>query len=310
MIRENRVQWFNKFSERVGIPQEPVLNLATGVKIDIEKFEAIKIATQSYIRSCFGNPKGLTSEQSILERLNEDAHKLANRTPNGLLVAKKEFQSEFNDVHKAAASWLRSLDIPHLVDGVFCPISVRVVAGNADAELNSRPYSSSKLHVDLWSGDPADTIDVIIPVMGDIERTTVEFHHPPDDFEEKYLRVVDDYDEVKHLAGQCIKYPINPSFGFAYFLDQIVLHKTVRNNGGVRVSISFAIRRPSSHSNRMAIEALCETGRLAHYIDRDEWLGFGTKKFLKFKDTYADAAKGIFTNEPHREKVYEVVDRL
>lgn len=307
MDRQNRTQWFSQLAQRLGISQAPLFNLLIEVKIDEDRLQKMRKATTRYIRACLGIPGDSTLDQALLETA---ADKLVNRTPNGILMPKQEFQREFNQLHKDVASYLRSLRIDDLIDKVFCPITLRLAKGQRNIQEEARPYASTKLHVDLWTGDPADSVNVHIPILGDIQRTTVDFYHPPDGFEKHWLRVLSSYDEGKELEGLCREYPVSLRHGYAYFADAILPHRTVRNKGGARTMIEFRLRRQTSDEEKNEMEGIFGKGRLNHYISVNEWYEYGNSKFMKFKDTYADAAKGIFTERPYDEPIYDVVDSV
>ena len=186
---------------------------------------------------------------------------------------------------------------------------VRLVKGPRNPQEESRPLSSSKLHADIWGDVPLDVIPIQIPILGDTERTTIEFYHPPDDFEERYTRILDDYDEAKEIADRCERYP-DPRLGYAYIYDGIVPHKTVKRQGGSRVTVQLEMLKATTEADRKEIEKLRSPNRLAFYVDRDEWYEYGSSKFMKFPDTYADAEKGIFTERLWNQKEYEIVDSL
>ena len=157
--RQSKVQWFADLSQRLGTPQDPVFNLLTEVKIDEDRLRQMRDAVMRYICAPLGDQGDLTSEQAVLEAAGS---KLANRTPNGLLMAKQEFQAEVNHLHKVMADWLHSLGIDDLIYQIFCPIMVRLVKGQRNLDEESR-RSVSRLIVtwedwyrELWEME-ADT---------------------------------------------------------------------------------------------------------------------------------------------------------
>lgn len=306
--RQNRVDWFSKLTSVLGLSLDPKLNLLVEAPIAGERYREVREATWRYIRASLGRPTGELPEADILAWL--ETQDPSNKTPNGILLPKAEFDREFNDLHRAFASWLKSLGVDDLISQVFCPLTVRIVRGTVPPEVEARPYSSTKLHTDLWAGDPADTVAMLLPIAGDIERTTVEFFHPPDDFEEKYLKVLDGYDAAKELAGRCRPYPAVPRLGCAYFFDALVLHQTVRRQGGVRISLDCRLRRPLSSEEGKLYAGLSDPGRLKLYLDYREWSEYGRTKFMKFKDRNADAAMGKFVPKPYNETLYDLVSRL
>lgn len=315
MDRENRLAWFHEFSQKIqGVEHKP-FDLILQARLSESAGQAIRAAAKRYICSClqFSNP-GISpsvSDEGLVESLEESVDRLANRTPNGELLPKREFEVEFNEFHAAVASWLKGLSIDSLIHEIACPVAVRVVKGTSDPQVEARPYSSAKLHVDLWNGDSPDTINVLIPLFGDAQRTTIEFYQPPDDFEKRYLRMMGDYNEGQEILNRCKPYPVRFELGCAHFIDAVVPHRTVKRGGGIRVSIQFQLRRTTSPESRAYLESLCDQQRLKGYhLSPEEWYALGVKRFLKFSDTYADAQRGIFVKRPYRDAIYHIADAL
>lgn len=311
MNRHSRTQWFKELFEALGEREHKALDLVAQVKIPEGELQAIRAAARRYICSCLGISDSLISEEALLQRLETGVDQLANRTPNGELLPKQEFAVEFNGFHRAVAVWLKNLGLDRLIHQVSCPVVIRIVKGTSSPKLEARPYASSKLHVDLWNGDPADGINVLIPLWGDVARTTVEFYKPPDDFEDRFLRMMSDYSEAGRLMSQCEPYPIQFRMGYAHFMDAVVLHRTVNRGGKIRVSIQLQLRRKTPPEERARVEATCDRERLkGYFLSPEDWYALGVKRYMKFSDTYTDAQSGIFVRRPYHDAMYQVVDAL
>lgn len=308
MNRENRRKWQAEVLRCAGQDAEPACDLISTVDLSLEHFSAIKDAVHGYVCASFECPRERTSEEALCRRMDEDLESLSNRTPNGALVPKTEFQDEYNEIHRAVAVWLDSLNMTHLIESIRCPIVVRAVSGKSSPGKDARPYAASKMHVDLWGGDAPDSVAIIIPVLGDIEHTTIEWFRPPLGFEEKYLKVMDSYDVAAELEEQCEQYPLRARMGCAYFINAIVMHNTVRHGGGTRVNIQFDLRRPISQEDRKNMHSSFQMGRLGLHLDPNLWMSYGSTKFVQFSDTNADAKRGIFRQHQDNQRTYEVVD--
>ena len=306
MTRKERAAWFADLGERLDVAVDPKLNLVVEVGIAQDRFSQMQQACLAYIAACLG--VGVTSMPE--ERMLQRAEDLANRTPNGILVPKQEFQAEFNQLHQSVAVWLASLSIDNMITEVYSPVIVRLVKGEREPSLESRPYASTKLHTDLWGGDPPDSVNGHIPILGDIERTTIDFFHPPDDFEEHWFQALDNYDNLPGFEERCQIYPIQPRLGYAYFADTITPHRTVKNNGRARAMLEFRFCRTITDVERNELQGFVEIERLSRYVDLHEWYTYGKDRFMRFKDTYADAARGVFTERPSDEHIYDLVDSL
>lgn len=309
MYRQSRIDWFSTLRERIGSSQVDSNDLIQGITLNPTVFQALKAATSRYVHACLGSPSHITSEEQLVQYLDGNLHLLANRTPNGVLMPKSEFDEEFTRLHGTLASCVAQLGITDMFDAVSCPVVVRVMAGIPDSQIDARRYSSSKLHVDLWTGDPGDEVIAFIPVLGDIEHTTVEFFEPSDDFEERFLKTFDRYEEAEAELKDLplVPYRAHQEPGRMHFADAIVLHRTVRRGGRVRVSLDFRVRRKTSAEERAWIEARCDQKRLAHYMSVEEWFSIGQSARFQFIDTFANAQAGIFIEHPHNQRSYDVV---
>ena len=121
--------------------------------------------------------------------------------------------------------------------------TVRVVDGVLN-ELDNRMSSTTKLHSDAWSGHNGDAI-LTIGLLGDA-TTSLEFNRiieveNSDSFFETQqdyasgLGMIEKYEKIKNLE-----------FNNMTIFDHACLHKTIKDNGGLRVSIDFGITTKKS----------------------------------------------------------------
>lgn len=305
---ESRREWMAQVRARLGDRVVENYEFVLLVRVEDGHFQAMRRAALDYLCACFELSPSL-DEGALLEAFDANVHTVANRTPNGLMVPKKEFEREFNQVHAATSQWLASLDLETLLHQLECPLDFRLVAGRESFSVENRPYASSKIHLDLWSGDPGDHVIIAVPVFGDLERTTVEYFEPPSALDESYLRVLENYDDVQMLFEEARPYSVRPQLGYALIVDAIVPHRTVRGGGSVRANIEIRARRTTTPEERAFIEARCAPTRLLAYMPASEWYQIGTTKYLSFFDTNAEAKRGIFPPNRHGEGRYGVVER-
>jgi hypothetical protein len=311
MDRKDRIALFEKFAKSIPSDQEHrIFDLVAEIKLQQQVYEKIKYSVKRYIESCLGHTGTPRSDEELAQILEQSLQKLPNLTPNGVLLPKYETQKEFNAFHETMALWLKSLGVNPLIRQVFCPVTIRIVQGTENPALDNRSYASTKTHLDLWSGDPADTINIILPMLGDIEHTTIDFFKPPQGLESQYIKVLKDYNEASEFLKNIEPYPLRPRHGFAYLFEAITPHRTVKRGGKVRVSVEFRVRQAITETQRQAIENACDKGRLSLYLDSPTWFSLGTQRYMKFKDTLADAQKGVFTKNPYNEPTYAITDQL
>jgi hypothetical protein len=308
MSRQDRLEWFSALKRAQAGAVRTAYDLLVEIEMNHDVCRHLQEATMRYIGAGLGKYSDVGSVDSFMSEVDEKIDELAHRTPNGVVLPKREFEDAFNDLHGLFASYVRSLGIDHSLAGGFAPLTVRLVKGTTDPVLDQRPFSSTKTHVDLWSGDPADTVTLFIPILGNIERATVEFFHPPDDFEERLLKMLNSYDEGMDMLGPLSPYELQMKHGFAYFMDAAVPHRTLNLGGGARVTLQVQFRRATTEAERVTIEAACDAGRLAHFLPLQDWYSLGTTKRMQFFDTYTDAKRGIFTARPYNEPIYTLAD--
>lgn len=142
MKRSKRLQYFKELSNALSPVEHKAFDLLIQMPIDTIYFAEIKQAAINCISVSLGSNAQL-SESTILNYIEDESclAKLANKTPNGIVIPKKEFNNEFNQLHKVAATWLESLKISHLYTHIFSPNNLRIVLGQESQEMAKRNYS-------------------------------------------------------------------------------------------------------------------------------------------------------------------------
>ena len=160
------------------------------VKLDSSIFNILEAAAKQYIFASLN----VGREQKIFDmkidpvkKFPQECVNLPNRTPNGLLMPKRENSFEFNIVCRAIAEMLSTLGMERRVESVMTPMMLRLINGKDDKEAGKRPYASTKIHTDIWSGGPAKLISCFIPVMGDIQKTTMSLWEPSEEVMKSYV---------------------------------------------------------------------------------------------------------------------------
>lgn len=218
--------------------------------------------------------KSFPLTDNILEDCKQEISKLPNITPNGLVLPKKDNFLAYNDIHKEVAKLLDSLGISNRVLSIHNPINIRLVRGTHEG--GTRPKASTKLHTDIWAGEFANSMMIFIPLFGDIENIGVEFFEPSDEFYPDFVRILNDYDEGKHLIENSIKYNCPLKNEFIYFIDSFLLHRTFKNSNSWRLSLDFRFQPVEEIASDLKID----TKRDENYISYDEWREIGESRIL------------------------------
>ncbi len=254
-----------------------------------ELFQEIRFAAANYISACLGSPI-ILSEAEMLEKLMAERKNLANYTGTGLLAPKREHILEFNLFQKSIAKAFYQLGANDLIDAVDLPVNLRMVYGQSDPEKAKLPFTSSKVHSDVWAGVPADATVVVLPIFGDIDHITIEAGEMLPEMELPAMRVMSSFDEGRDIRMATKYKNAKLKLGTMYFNDARGLHQTVRHqSGGLRISVDFRFRRKFNESFRAMVDSNqvgIEEDMSIPYL---EWLKFGSEKLVVFDETIEEA---------------------
>ena len=254
-------------------------------RMDEERFQALAWETRRYLSASLGYAGRVLSEEQIVETFSDPKTFVPNKTPNGLLMPKAELTMEFNMVHKCFAELLGALGFDHLTDGWQLPLNVRVVGGQVDPATRNRPYSTSKIHSDTWVGEPSDAILLNVPLLGDIERTTIEWFQVPVEVGDSFLRPLKDFTEGEEVVRQATRVDVTPKIGHIYFSDFALLHRTVRKDGRCRISLDLRIRMKTSAAAKAQVDAKSASDRLEEYVPFALWMSIGQRALVVIPET-------------------------
>jgi hypothetical protein len=160
--------------------------------------------------------------RAIAQRVLDDSFGLGNITPNGAVMERPKIsnllrmfrQAVFNEVD------LRGLD----------KISSPILRCQTESH-KERPFSTEKMHSDVWRGDPRSTLVILLPLWG-CEFSTVKFREPKFDSFQPLV----DY-RLGNTEGTDYEIPFHE--GMIYYCDAFCLHQTVRIKDGARVSVDI-----------------------------------------------------------------------
>ncbi|MBE9044253.1 hypothetical protein IQ255_07535 [Pleurocapsales cyanobacterium LEGE 10410] len=296
---------FNELADRIANrPKKHRLLFEHQLKPEL--FQDIKIAAAKYISTCLGSPI-ILSEAEMLEKLLAERKNLVNYTGTGLLAPKREHILEFNLFQKSVAQAFYQLGANDLIDAVDLPVNLRMVYGKSNPEKAKLPFTSSKVHSDVWAGVPADATVVVLPLFGNIDNITIEAGEMPPEMELPSMRVMSSFDEGRDIR-MAVKYEdAKLQLGTMYFNDARGLHHTVRHqSSGLRISVDFRFRRKFNESFRAMVDSNQAGVEEDMSIPYSEWLKFGSQKLVVFDETIEQAK--IRKNNGFYLKGYRVSD--
>lgn len=266
--------------------------------LEWEDFLQIRSALLSYLAAVL-QVRGPLTESSALPLLLAQRDMLPNYTRGGMLAPLREHTLEFNLLHRHVARCLARFPLADCVDGLDAPINVRLVYGAADSTRSAAPFSSSKVHSDVWAGVPADAAVVVLPVLGDIDNISIECGEMPVEQELAAMRSFDSYDAVDpHVDVKRWYTDANMKHGHWYIADARLLHRTVRRRAeGVRVSIDFRLRyNDLEYRNMLSQAPVAGPDAADARVPWDQWLSVGSQSLLIPRRTHLDP--GLSSSSP------------
>jgi hypothetical protein len=280
-------QLFDELAERIATAHQ--YRLLFEHKLKPELFQQIQVAAAGYISACL-NSQIILSEDEMLARLLEARQTLPNYTGTGLLMPKREHALEFNLLQKSVATAFSQLGANDLIDAVDLPVNLRMVYGKTDPDKLRLPFTSSKLHSDVWAGVPADATVVVLPLFGDIDHITIEAGEMPREMELGAMRVMSDFDQGRDIPMVVAYQEAKLQHGTMYFNDARGLHQTVRRKSeGVRISIDFRFRRKFNDLYRAMVPPAIGGVEEDNCIPYQEWLKVGSERLVVFDETVEEA---------------------
>jgi hypothetical protein len=212
------------------------------VGLSWQQVPMLKLSVENYILKTLESYYEMKFERgNFLVEYKDKVLGLPNRTPNGAFYPKAENIEQYNVIQKIVNSCMVETKLADQLDS-FDVCTIRIVDG-APSKLDDRMSSTTKLHSDAWSGHNGDAI-LTIGLLGD-ESTTLEFNEVTKVKSDSFFETQQDYQSGMKMVEE-YKTIKNLEFNNMTIFDHACLHKTIKNNGGLRVSIDFGITTKKS----------------------------------------------------------------
>lgn len=246
-------------------------------------------------------------DSSYLASRADSVSQLLNLTPNGVLMPKRENMLEYNLVQKAIGKIFGSLAIDEYISLIQLPAMMRFVQGKPDAKKDSRPYSSTKHHIDLWNGDPPHEILVFIPVTGDVGKNGIEFFEPDERVMKDLLFPLKDYDDGKIVIASAKRYDITMRTGYIYLADSFLLHRTLKSGTGSRVSMEFRFVPKKTVAGDVVTHMTDTPDRHKNnYANPETWYSIGNTSVLAIRETFEETRQKYLVKDK-KEGAYPII---
>lgn len=228
---EERKQWIAETAARIPREVRVPHPLLAEVKLLEEEVADLQGLALSFIAHSSLFPAA-TSASEILRRLETSQFK-PNRNAHHFLIPLERRMSQI----------LHIMAFHQSSPGLEYPINVRVVHGKPIADYDKKNYATTTIHSDIWAGEPADTLQIIIPLMGNVQSNFCQWYETDTERFELYLNNSSDYRSTLAGLGEVRAIPHTFEIGTLYFFDSALPHQTIQKGGGVRLSLDFRLRR-------------------------------------------------------------------
>tara|TARA_A100001011_G_scaffold64341_1_gene64965 strand:- start:11612 stop:12538 length:927 start_codon:yes stop_codon:yes gene_type:complete len=218
----------------------------------------------------------------LLIRYRDEILGLPNRTPNGAFYPKVENIKEYNEIQSFVNDILVDTKLVDQFES-FDLATVRIVDGKV-TDMDSRPSATSRLHSDAWAGHAGDAI-LTIGVLGD-ETTSLEFNKTVGKVSSTFFETQDDY-EGGLKTFENYDHISDLDFDTITIFDHACLHRTLKNNGGLRVSLDVGLKLKSSDG----LKKTKNDGRKMSRIEIKDILKIGKETFVEATETLEECYK-------------------
>ena len=270
------------------------LPLIRAFALDEAEVEDLQFAVLVYLWQCAGAlgfrlrmPK---SAQWFFDH-GELLKSLPNVTPNGLVLAKRETIPSYNLLHQTTAQIMRRYLNEREVAAIHAPINVRLVDGRPNEAVDNRPRAAVKMHSDIWAAEPSHSLAVFLPVLGDIEETSVEFMEPAQ-FPPELQRPLEDFSIGARGVPVGRIYPLVFMKNHLITMDSLCLHRTIKAGARLRLSIDFRIL----YRHRLTSDLYLDSPRLSNYVSPQIWYGIGETYMVASRTSVHDAVADVTAN--------------
>lgn len=279
---QDRVDRLRDVTKNTGlVKQYPLLSV---MRINPELYAQLVRDVQDYIAASlrqFNPGRNFEAGDAMLQSYESEIINLPNRTPNGKLAAKVEVAAEFNRVQVSMEKIIEDFKLSAHFESMQLPVLVRIQQGLMDAAVDNRSYATTKLHSDIWTGEPASSGTLIVPIMGDLENIGLEFNEPELDSFEDFVKTYSDYKDTEAFLGKLHEYDCGMEKGNLYFFDSFCVHRTIKKKKGLRVSIDFrAIFKEKLESDEKE-----DVVRIRPYCSTSDWFTSHRNVFLMPRGT-------------------------
>ena len=198
--------------------------------LDDEVSDLQKLA-MGFITHSLGIPPE-TEAAEVLQRLEGQPFQAARKAHQWLIP-----------LERSICGMLRTMQVDRSALALEYPINVRVVHGTPFPDYDKRTYPTTSVHTDIWAGEPADTLQALIPLMGNVQDNFCQWYEADRERFDICLSNSADYRSAREKLGDVRAIAHTFDIGKLYFFDGALPHQTIQKGKGIRISLDFRLRR-------------------------------------------------------------------
>ncbi|MDB2414994.1 hypothetical protein N9W34_04400 [Rickettsiales bacterium] len=277
---KSRIARFNRIVEKTDVIDNN--EFIKSLKIKESTRDRIRQALNIYLWSSLSgyySEKSFELSDDMLRDYKDDILALPNITPNGLILPKKDNQLAFNLLCQQVSNSVKELNIDDKIDRIQYPINIRLQRGQRDPAFEKRPRASTKIHTDIWAGDPAGGYLTFLAVLGDPQKVGIRFLHQKN-FPEDAVRTLHDYLEGEDICKGAEEICRFTDKGW-YISDAYLLHQTTKNDpDAARISIDFRFMP----KEKVETDTQEDDFRKPYFIAPEFWHKIGSEKLFSTQE--------------------------
>ena len=235
-----RQNWFRKINTDKNISKLGNLISTLRLNDDIQQLQ------KDVVNILFDSLKGKKKDISLDSFLKENKSKLDSiQLTDGSII--KIFYDNFLSYMKLHQTLLKIFTKNNLINHIsgFSLINLRLVK----KALNpTRPYATTKLHIDIFANEPSDIVHFWVPLSKNDLHKEFELNEGPEKLNANWFKTYKRYDEFNFPKLK--KADISKIYKKSLIFDGICPHRTILNGSSqFRVSMDVKLRRSLCKKN-------------------------------------------------------------
>ncbi len=230
---------------------------------------------------------------------------LPNISPNGIFLPKLENIQEYNNLQERLTDIIVDTQIVNHISYAQC-ITPRIVSGIPSIPMRSRPLATEKYHSDAWASQIGDCI-LSIPVGGD-PSTTVELCEPINPSANFFSSLTNYDDAYKRSLFESLRFLDFAHFGAINIFDHSCVHRTLKQNGKLRISLEIGMALNHKYSLFDATKPFVYKSSRNTYLPQKDVYRLGKSLQISVSESMQDAESYQKNNFPRKRDNFQFIE--